>query len=392
MDWGGGIAFLQLCLQGLETSVKKNNITVVLLIPLKKNYFLYSYLKNAIKILLNFINSGKFNGAYIKKESDVLDQLVYCVNYKVKLIRYKNTLTNLEKVSIDEDIDVLLPSFDNLGSNFSIPWIGYLYDFQHKEMPQFFSDKEIKSRDIDFSNMLLNAQSIIVNSKKVKTDINKYFEYDVQKIFTLPFTPFINKRNSESPLSVKTKYKIPEKYFIISNQFWVHKDHMTAFLAFASFCLNNSDYKLVCTGELSDYRNPSYINVLKNVIIKHSIEERVIFTGFLSKTDLLLLIENASCLIQPTLYEGGPGGGAVYDAYMYGIPIILSDIEINNEVVDCGNIIRFDAGNSADLCSKMNLAILKEKVEYSIINSFINNVNEELGNILINAIERSLRK
>jgi glycosyltransferase involved in cell wall biosynthesis len=259
-------------------------------------------------------------------------------------------------------------------------------------MPQFFSDKEIKSRDIDFSNMLLNAQSIIVNSKKVKTDINKYFEYDVQKIFTLPFTPFINKRNSESPLSVKTKYKIPEKYFIISNQFWVHKDHMTAFLAFASFCLNNSDYKLVCTGELSDYRNPSYINVLKNVIIKHSIEERVIFTGFLSKTDLLLLIENASCLIQPTLYEGGPGGGAVYDAYMYGIPIILSDIEINNEVVDCGNIIRFDAGNSADLCSKMNLAILKEKVEYSIINSFINNVNEELGNILINAIERSLRK
>jgi glycosyltransferase involved in cell wall biosynthesis len=107
---------------------------------------------------------------------------------------------------------------------------------------------------------------------------------------------------------------------------------------------------------------------------------------------LLLLIENASCLIQPTLYEGGPGGGAVYDAYMYGIPIILSDIEINNEVVDCGNIIRFDAGNSADLCSKMNLAILKEKVEYSIINSFINNVNEELGNILINAIERSLRK
>jgi len=391
IEWGGGIGFLQLILQGLECTSIKNNITIVLLVPKRESTF-FRYIKNSVKIALNYFNFNKYKTKNIIKDSHILHQLVNNVSVKVKLVRYKHTLSNLEKISINEEIDVLLPSFDNLGVNFPIPWIGYIYDFQHKEMPNFFSENDIKSRNYLFSNMFLNSKVILVNSIKVKLDVNKYFEYKPEKIFSLPFTPFNNQKNSVSPLSVLNNHKITGKYFIISNQFWRHKDHLTAFLAFAHFCSNNSDYQLVCTGHLSDYRNPSYINILKDLLIKYSIEKRVIFTGFLNKADMLLIMENASCLIQPTLYEGGPGGGAVYDAYAYGIPILLSDIEINDEVIDCGNIIRFEAKNSKDLCSKMHQAISRKKVDHSIINVFMKKFNEDLGVQLYDAIALALEK
>ena len=40
----------------------------------------------------------------------------------------------------------------------------------------------------------------------------------------------------------------------------------------------------------------------------------------------------SKALIQPTLFEGGPGGGSVYDAISLDVPIILSNIEVNQEV------------------------------------------------------------
>ncbi len=391
IEWGGGIGFLQLVLQGLELSSRKNNITIVLLMPKRESTF-YRYFKNSIKTFLNYFYFKKFKTKDIIKDSDIINQLVNSFNIKVKLVRYKHTLSNLEKISISENIDVLLPSSDNLGFNFPIPWIGYIYDLQHKEMPEFFSENDIKSRDFLFYNMLLNSKVILVNSIKVKSDINKYFEYKHEKIFSLPFTPFNNKKNVVSSENVLNNHKITGKYFIISNQFWRHKDHLTAFLAFAFFCTKNSDYQLVCTGHFSDYRNPSYINILKDLIIKNSIEKKIIFTGFLNKAEMLIIMGNASCLIQPTLYEGGPGGGAVYDAYAYGIPILLSDIEINDEVIDCGNIIRFEAKNSKDLCSKMHVAISRKKVDHLTINAFMKKANEALGDQLYDAIVSALEK
>lgn len=388
IEWGGGIAFLQLCLQALENCSKKNNITVILLMPKTKKYLF----KNTVKTILNIFIFRKFKIKNIIKDSYIIDQLVNSVNIKVKLVRYNNTIYDLEQTARKEDIDILLPSFENLGKNFIIPWIGYIYDFQHKEMPEYFTEKDIKSRDVDFLNMILNSKSILVNSEKVKSDINKYLEYKTDNIFALPFTPFSNKRNSGSPLSIFSKYNISGKYFVIANQFWRHKDHLTAFIAFAYFCTINSEYQLVCTGDLSDYRNPSYMHMLKDVLTSNSIENKVIFTGFLKKVEMLLIIENAICLIQPTIYEGGPGGGAVYDAYSYGIPILLSDIEINDEVIDCGNIIRFEKQNANDLFHKMQLAIAKEKVDYSIIKDFILTANEDLGDILYDAIVKTIQK
>jgi glycosyltransferase involved in cell wall biosynthesis len=56
--------------------------------------------------------------------------------------------------------------------------------------------------------------------------------------------------------------------------------------------------------------------------------------------------------VQPTLFEGGPGGGATFDAVALGIPSLLSDIPVNLEISD--PLVRFfKTSNAESLAEKM---------------------------------------
>ena len=62
-------------------------------------------------------------------------------------------------------------------------------------------------------------------------------------------------------------------------------------------------------------------------------------------------------MIQPTLFEGNPGGGAVVDAQAYGVPCIVSDIPVNREIPSCYETAFFQPHESKDLAQRMKEAI-----------------------------------
>ncbi len=77
---------------------------------------------------------------------------------------------------------------------------------------------------------LPRAPAIIVNSKSVVRDIEEYYPHPKAALYSLPFCP------PACPMGLDDigeemlrPYALPEKYFIISNLFWVHKSHQTAF-------------------------------------------------------------------------------------------------------------------------------------------------------------------
>jgi glycosyltransferase involved in cell wall biosynthesis len=119
---------------------------------------------------------------------------------------------------------------------------------------------------------------------------------------------------------------------MISNQFWKHKDHVTALHGFAGFIRNGGDALLVCTGDVKDYRFPGYFEELKKLISELGISERVRILGHIPKIDQINLVKTTLAMVQPTLFEGGPGGGATYDAIALGVPVIASDIPVNKEI------------------------------------------------------------
>jgi glycosyltransferase involved in cell wall biosynthesis len=69
-----------------------------------------------------------------------------------------------------------------------------------------------------------------------------------------------------------------------------------------------------------------------------------------------MIMKHAAAVVQPTRYEGSPGGGEVEDAVAVGMQAIVSDIPVNLEIED-DSVLFFHTGNEKDLSAKMKEAI-----------------------------------
>jgi glycosyltransferase involved in cell wall biosynthesis len=283
-------------------------------------------------------------------------------------------------------LDILLPSVESLGKEFPIKWIGYIPDFQHKYLEKYFTERDIKRRNLNYGKISDDARRILVNSENAKKDIIKFTKCDPQKVQALPFAPSIveswleDSRDSE----ILKKYNITTKFFIISNQFWIHKDHKTAFEAFKEFTgiieSQNKDVLLVCTGKTYDSRFPNYYSELKDFSKQNGLNNKIIILGLIPKLDQISLMRKSLALVQPTLFEGGPGGGSVYDAVALGKKVIVSDIDINREIKD-ERVTFFKAGDSNDLSKKMfNLYVENDSTSIDR-DTLIQQSNKRLDNL-----------
>jgi glycosyltransferase involved in cell wall biosynthesis len=253
--------------------------------------------------------------------------------------------------------DVIFPSLIPIKKCDAVR-IGYIFDFQHLHLPDLFSRRIIRKRNRQFAEIAAASDGIIVNSDFVRRDVISCLNYDQDKIFKLPFMPFKNQKVTIDPEGALDKYKISRPYLIVCNHFWVHKDHETALRAFSALILipEFSELSLVLTGDPVDHRNPSHYAQLLALSKSLGISGRTHFLGLIPKADQLSLLNGARLLVQPTRYEGGPGGGAVYEAMGNGIPAVVSDISINREIGHDA-IVFFAAGQAEDLKSKIILAL-----------------------------------
>jgi glycosyltransferase involved in cell wall biosynthesis len=86
------------------------------------------------------------------------------------------------------------------------------------------------------------------------------------------------------------------------------------------------------TGHMRDYRNPNYIRELTARVESLRISDDCHFLGLIPKLDQIAIMRSAAAIIQPTLFEGTPGGLAVSDAIGVGQRVIVSDIPVNREI------------------------------------------------------------
>ncbi len=254
-------------------------------------------------------------------------------------------------------LDVLLPSMQPLPASVGVPWIGYLFDFQHRHLPHFFSPAERANRDAAFERMLREARCVIVNAQDVARDVRLFYPGSTSRLFALPFSTAPGKDwFDQDPAATAMRYGVTHPYFIICNQFWKHKDHATAFKAFVEVAQRYPRVSLVCTGATNDYRYPGHFEELMSNAQRAGFVDRIHVLGLIPKLDQVALIRGSIALIQPTLFEGGPGGGAVYDSVSLGAPSIVSDIAVNREISE-PTVTYFKASDPGSLAEAMDVAL-----------------------------------
>jgi glycosyltransferase involved in cell wall biosynthesis len=270
---------------------------------------------------------------------------------RIETVYYGNSPSGLLRALRRIGADVILPVNGTLGREYPVPWVSYLPDFQHRYLPQNFAANECADRDRVFSSILTDAVVAVVHSRAVKDDIGRFYPNSTTRIYNLPFAPCpLAEWFEDLPADVISFYDLPQRYFIISNQFWVHKDHKTAFQALSR--LDGGDkVGIVCTGPMQDYRKPGYVVELLRQVEQFGLSDRIRFLGLVPKRHQIEIMKNAIAVLQPTLFEGAAGGGSVYDAVSLGVPAIVSDIPVNLELG--GEVRYFRAGESIDLADQM---------------------------------------
>jgi len=347
--WTGGVDFLRFCIGAVSSAAPER--TWDLLLPRKT---LNQRVRAAARFILNAVLAAAGRKVSFSRGVSVseLKDAITNTGSLINLCLYRNSNAGLIKIMTQRGAEVLFPCARTLGNSFPYGWIGYIPDLQHKQLPHFFSATDRAKRDEVFSSLLADAAAVVVNAKSVICDIEKYYPNHRAKLFSLPFCPPANRAVFGENSELLNKYTLPDRYFMISNQFWVHKSHETAFIALGLVSEAGFKVHIVCTGNPHDYRRPKHFNALKSLIAEKRIEDQVHFLGMIPKNDQLAMMRHSVAVIQPTLFEGGPGGGSVYDAVSSGTPAIVSDIAVNREI-DIGIVEFFKAGSPQDLADAM---------------------------------------
>jgi glycosyltransferase involved in cell wall biosynthesis len=351
IEWGGGVDFIIYLANAL--ALDKSHQIYFLVPDSHEELDLYiSKSDQRNRDRLNFLTRMIYKPK-LRDEMRVNDALSD-LSENIGVHFYRNNAEGFIKMLDKLRADIVLPTTASFGPYFPFPWVGYIWDFQHKYFPKYFNDEELRGRDKIFKKTMEDAPAVLVNSLNTKEDIQKYINTKkISKVTNLPFSPYPLrswlKTDTEHALK---KYHIKGKYFIICNKFLLNKAHPTAFRAMSLLVSKSPDIQLICTGKMEEPRDTTYIDRIKKMVEELGISKNVRFLGLIPKNEQIALLRGSLALVQPTLYEGGPGGGAAYNAVALGVPVIASNVPVNLEMRK-EDVDFFKADLPSDLAKKM---------------------------------------
>ena len=218
-----------------------------------------------------------------------------------------------------------------------IPTVCVIYDLQHKTYPQFFSTHEVLQRERTFRDATRSASAIAVISNYVRTSVLQTGAISSERVFTIYIrTPHrLPELDAVHAVEVLRRLELRSgEYLFYPANFWRHKNHemlLTAFLMARSGGLQ-SEVKLVLTGAPSER-----MRELAAAADALGLKDDVVFAGFLSEPDFVVLIKNCLAVVFPSLYEGF--GMPIIEAMAAGRPVACSNKTSLPEVADSAALL-----------------------------------------------------
>ncbi len=200
--------------------------------------------------------------------------------------------------------------------------------------------------------ILKNAEFIVSNSQKTRSDIIEYQEDTRDKIIVS--YPSILSDTKEEKIYKNTILK-NEKYLLTVGTIEPRKNYITLLRAFDKFCTRNKEIKLRIVG-YKGWKAKPFFQLLK----QSSFQDRIIVEGYTSKERLISLYNHATAFIFPSLYEGF--GLPLLEAMSHNLPIICSDIPTSREV--CADAALYFEKTNVDALVTQLILLLEDDALY----------------------------
>ena len=241
------------------------------------------------------------------------------------------------------------------GVRYPCHWGGWIPDFQHYHLPYLFSQEEIDSRNRVFQRIADAAPIIVLSSQMAQKDFSNLYPEAASRSTVMHFATCPKPEWFQlDPKVTQEQYGLSDRFFLVSNQFWKHKDHAVVIESLSLLKQEGIKPTVVCTGNPEDPRNPGYYNQLLARIEELEVGDQFKILGLIPRIDQIQLMRRCLAVIQPSLFEGW--STVVEDARTIGKPMLISDFPVHIEQ-NPPNSHFFERSNAEQLATLMSTAL-----------------------------------
>jgi glycosyltransferase involved in cell wall biosynthesis len=237
--------------------------------------------------------------------------------------------------------------------------ITIIYDMAYKSVPETVCKKTRRWLELTVKGSCKRADRIITISEFSKSEIMKYLHILDEKIVVMPMgvnqNLFHSNYEADQIQLVKEKYKIKGQYFLYLGTLEPRKNIERIIEAYSIFIERNTSMAIPYL-VLAGRKGWMYDTIFEKVK-RLGIEDKVIFTGYVSEDEAPVLMCGAKCFIFPSLYEGF--GMPVIEAMSCGTPVITSNTTSLDEVGGDA-AIKVNPLNTIEITEAMEMLILEE--------------------------------
>ncbi|MEW5983735.1 MAG: glycosyltransferase family 1 protein [Acidobacteriota bacterium] len=352
-DWMGGTYYLHNLARALRTLPKSERprTVVVLTSPGDRRYYediasIVDGLDGSDGALADLAAGSGGLGRSIRETLGRSERATYGVR-RIKRALGRDVNHPLEQRLQRAGVSVLFPCIRSMGAGFTVPWLAWAWDFQHKYLPDYFSKTQLRATNQTFADLAADARLIVTSSADALEDFDRYYPGVRDKLRVLRFRTVPEEDWFAGDVeAVRARHHLPPKYLVLPNQFWVHKNHRVAFEAMRLLSRKRLDVVLACTGRTEDFRHPRHAAELIEFIEENDLRQRIRILGLLPRHEQIQVIRGASAVVQPSLFEGW--STVVEDARALGKRLFLSDIAVHREQ-DPPGAVYFDPADPSAL-------------------------------------------
>jgi len=359
--WQGGFNVIVNLINAILINKKKSKKINIFLIVSNKKILINCKIPNSVKIIED-------------KEITKPKQYKRFID-KIFLIFFNKTFF-LEKRLKKYGINIISHSNIYTGKKSITKSIVWIPDFQFFHFPNNFS---LKYKILKKINLLIYSKysdQILLSSNTAKNDLKKicYPAFNMALVNSFCF-PESKKMNRSILKKILKDYKIPNKFFYVPNQYWVHKNHKVVLKAL-KFLKKNSKIKIISTGFSQDYRFPDYFKSISKYINDNKLNNNFIYLGVVPDKIVKYLMHKCLAIINPSKFEGW--NTSVEQGKAIGKKIILSNISTHKEQ-NPPDAYFFGVNNYLELAKILNQTWSKGNNNKSVMRKFYS-FNDEFKN------------
>lgn len=302
-----------------------------------------------------------------------------------------NNRSELQELVNAHPCDIYFPLLNHPPVFLPGHWIGWITDLQHCHYPQFFSSEELEHRDGLFRFLVSTCSRIICSSQTVEADLRRAYQVAPGQTAVVRFSSQIPALVSPEQIAqTLEQLRIDRPFVYLPNQFWLHKNHSTAFAAWRLLHERSAQPPLlVCSGALDEPRDNYHVPLLLDYLETHQLQDSVRILGLVERQQQTALYHAATAFLQPSLFEGW--STTVEEAKSLGRPLILSDIPVHREQAE-GLASFFPALNPEALADCVERVVAEQIESPKVTTSPATNSLEVFGRRLMTVFEEVARE